>query len=351
MEFYSTLSEGQKRSYCEQAQARLGLSPTAIEKDFWVCWTLKTLFNLPDWGARFTFKGGTSLSKCWKLIERFSEDIDIVIDRSFLGFGREADPRAATAHKERSRRLKALREVCRSRIQQELQPALRMRISESLPAFMGWSLQADSEDPDGQTLLLHYPSVFAGLGAYVRPVVRIELGARSDTEPKESAEVRPYLSEAFPESFPHGSCLVQAVSPERTFWEKAMLLHEETFRPAGKARKLYLARHYYDIWSLIVKGVARKAAANPELFGRVAAHREVFFRQNWVDYGTLRRGSLRLVPAEKHLPEWRRDYSAMSEMVFGDFPSFEEMLRVVGEFEKEFNHGGGSPGAAPATSS
>ena len=174
--------------------------------------------------------------------------------------------------------------------------------------------------------------------AYVQPVVKIELGARSDTEPSETPQIRPYLSEAFPQILGPGAFPVHAVAPRRTFWEKAMLVHEETFRPADKPRKIRLARHYYDLWCLITKGVAAQALAEPGLFQRVAAHREIFFRWSWVDYTTLRPDSLRLVPPDDQLAAWRQDYQTMrGEMFFGKVPTFDEILGVVGAFEKQFN--------------
>jgi hypothetical protein len=128
------------------------------------------------------------------------------------------------------------------------------------------------------------------------------------------------------------------VAARRTFWEKAMLLHEETFRPPDRPRKARLSRHYYDLWCLIRKGIAAQAMADLDLFDRVARHRKVFFRQNWVDYDTLRKGSLRLLPAPEQLSDWRRDYEAMrDEMFFDEPPVFEELLAEVRQFEEEFN--------------
>ena len=119
-----------------------------------------------------------------------------------------------------------------------------------------------------------------------------------------------------------------------------MLLHEETYRPAGKARKVRLARHYYDLWCLIQKGVAARAGLDLNLFARIATHREIYFNWSWMDYRTLRKGTLRIVPLEGQMAEWRRDYEAMrGEMFFGKVPSFAEIMRAVGDFEKSFNAG------------
>ncbi|MEJ0090564.1 MAG: nucleotidyl transferase AbiEii/AbiGii toxin family protein [Limisphaerales bacterium] len=192
-------------------------------------------------------------------------------------------------------------------------------------------------DPDGQSLSFFYPAVIE-TAAYVQPVVKIELGARSDTEPSETPQIQSYLADAFPQILNPDVFSVRAVAPRRTFWEKAMLVHEENFRPADKPRKVRLARHYYDLWCLINKGVAAQAMADTGLFQRVAAHREIFFRWSWVNYNTLRPGSLRLIPSDDQLAAWRQDYQTMrGEMFFGDVPKFDEILRVVGDFEKRFN--------------
>jgi hypothetical protein len=316
----------------------LGLSPVGIEKDFWVCWILRELVRLPEWGPRFTFKGGTSLSKCWKLIDRFSEDIDIVIDRDFLGFGGTDSPAAASSTKQRKRRLEKLKSICQMRIQGELKSILEARIRTSLPSNMAWSLITDESDPDKQTILFQYPVALGAAASYMKQAVRIEMGARSDTEPSGAPVIQSYLAEAFPDLFGSSLFAVRTVAPERTFWEKAMLLHEETYRPAGKRRKAGLARHYYDIWCLITKGIAERAMEVSGLFDQVAQHRAVFFRQNWMDYDTLRPTTLRLLPLESRRAEWNADYEAMRhEMFFGEQPAFSEILRIVGDFQERIN--------------
>lgn len=320
-----------RRLLCEEGQQRLGLTPASIEKDFWVCWTLRELFSLPQWGEHLTFKGGTSLSKGFRLISRFSEDIDVVIDRERLGFGGDTLSR---------KRQKRLATECRRQIEADLGPSLEDRFREMLPDGIEWRLTlADAEeDPDRQTLLLHYPSVFTGSVTYVRPVVKIELGARSETEPVERPIIKSYLAEAFPELLKESAFALKTVAAERTFWEKAMLLHEESFRPADKPRRARLSRHYYDLWCLIRKGVAARATNDPELFSRVASHRQIFFKVRWVNYDTLRKGTLRLLPPPSQLNEWRRDYDAMrKEMFFEEPPSFDEIMAVIKQFEEAFN--------------
>lgn len=313
---------------CEAAQGRLGIDPVSVEKDFWVCWVLRELFQLPNWGPHLTFKGGTSLAKAWKLIDRFSEDLDVVIERAFLGFGGPSLGR---------KQLERLRKSCGARVAQDVLPALRDRVAASMKAGDPWSVDLAPEeiDPDRQTVLFRYPTAFSGASGYVAQSVRIEFGARSETEPAERPTIRPMVAELFPEEFGDGAFEVRVVAARRTFWEKAMLLHEEHAR--GKPPRPRLSRHYYDVWCLIEKGVAEQAVLDAGLFERVARHREVFFHQNRFDYSTLKRGTLRIVPPATTESDWRRDYDAMREMFFGDPPPFSEVLSTIRRFEVELN--------------
>ncbi|MCD4776146.1 MAG: nucleotidyl transferase AbiEii/AbiGii toxin family protein [Candidatus Aegiribacteria sp.] len=343
MDGYLKLPPERRRLICEQADVRLNLPASSLEKDYWVCWILRELFSIPKWCESITFKGGTSLSKCWGLINRFSEDIDIVIDRNFLGFGGEKSPENASSRKQTSKRLKELREASQTKIHNSLAPILKTRIRASLPYSDEWDLfpASEKEDRDRQTILFKYPSAMNDTRTYVRRVVKIEMGARSDNEPVEEKEVHPYVFNVFPDIIGPSQFSVKALAPERTFWEKAMLLHEETYRPADKIRRdIRMARHYYDLWCLITKGVAKRAVDREDIFIRTAIHREVYFKRSWMDYSTLTRGKLRVIPPPGQEAEWRQDYKVMSrEMFFGEVPEFDEVLRVVTEFQDKFNAG------------
>jgi len=339
MDAFLRMAVGDRRLACLTVAEQKGLQAASVDKDFWVCWVLRELSGLPDLGGRMTFKGGTSLSKAWGLIERFSEDIDLVVDKDALGFAGDASPDRAPSNKQRRRRLDELMAACRGWVQDRLRPALDQRIAERFGARDGWKLEVDPDAADGQCLLFHYPGAFpAAEAGYVRPVVKIELGGRSDDWPSEKRQITPYVAEVLPKAIPDAVFPMSTLAAERTFWEKAMLLHEETFRPSDKPRKERMARHYYDVWCLIARGVADRAAADRHLFSRVAEHREIFFKLGWVDYKTLRPGSLRLTPPPEHRDNWRKDYKEMAEaMFYGERPEFDEILRIVGEFEQRFN--------------
>jgi len=336
MQKFLGMSPDDQRLTFEQTAARLQMVGSSVEKDFWVCWVLQQLFTMPDLAQHLTFKGGTSLSKAWQLIDRFSEDIDLTIGRELLGFGGEGSPDQATTSSQRGKRLKALKAACSEFVKTRIHPYLDNAMKNTFGA-KGWSLEIDQSDPDQQTLLFHYPSLIPHAeGRYALPIVKIEFGARSNPWPAHPRNIRPMAAEVFPQVFENPQTIAQALAPERTFWEKAMLLHEETYRPEDKPRKERMARHYYDLYRLIESGIARKASADLKLFEEVAAHRQVFFYQSWVDYSTLRPGTLRLMPVHEAL--WRRDYVAMqSEMFRKAPPEFATILAAVKAFEQEFN--------------
>jgi predicted nucleotidyltransferase component of viral defense system len=334
MQAFLALSREDRKLAIEQTAARKGWVASSVEKDFWVCWALEQLFTLPEPAGHLTFKGGTSLSKAWGLIDRFSEDIDLTIGRDVLGFGGENSPARAPSAKQQAKRLKALREACGAFVRNILLPRLATRYRDALGTD-GWQIVLDAEDPDGQTLLFLYPTHFgAEQTRYVRPIVKMEFGARSDPWPAHERAVSSVIAEVFPQVFSEAKTIVQALAPERTFWEKAMLLHEESYRPAGKPRRPRMARHYYDLYRLIQSGIAARAQEDIGLFDQVLAHRRVFFAQNWIDYDALGPDTLRLLPTLDQQQSWRQDYIAMQAEMFSETPpDFGAVLEVIGQFK------------------
>lgn len=338
MDAFARSSIENRRLIFEQAATARQMSPQILEKDFWVCWTLKQLFGLPAIGEHLIFKGGTSLSKVFKIIERFSEDIDVSIERSFLGFGGDNEPEAGSSNKEKQRRVEALKAACQQEIARELQPALHMLIQSKLKRGEKWSLRSDAADPDAQTLLFNYPSAWIAVDSgYVRQSVKIEMGARADHWPCETKPIVPYVAEEFPKAFHEMSCSVKVLSAERTFWEKATILHAEYHRPPDKAMPGRFSRHYCDFYELIHKGVAKTAGAQLELLSRVAQHKSLFFKSSWARYGEATRGTLRIVPPEQRLAALRGDYRKMQEMFFGTPPEFNTMINLLRKWESGFN--------------
>jgi len=332
------LSQRQRVELFEQAAQQTGMEAVILEKDFWVCWTLKELFRLPVISEHLIFKGGTSLSKVFKVIERFSEDIDVSIDRGFLGFGGTNEPEAGGSNKEKQRRIEALKTACQQKIADELLPALEAAIKAKVRPDEKWSLQADDNDPDKQTLMFDYPTSFApDAVGYIRRSVKIEIGARSDHWPYETKTITPYVAEQFPQGFKDACCAVKVLCGERTFWEKATILHAEFHRPTDKPMPERFSRHYCDFFELIRKGVSKHAVTKLELLERVAQHKNLFFKSSWAKYSEATKGTLRVVPPEQRLIALREDYAKMQQMFFGEPPDFDKMIALLNEWESQFN--------------
>lgn len=338
MDGFAKLSREERRVFFEGAATPRNMDAATMEKDFWVCWTLQELFRLPVIGEHLIFKGGTSLSKVFKVIERFSEDIDVSINRGWLGFGGANEPEAGSSNKERQRRIEALKSACQERIAVALMPALEAAIEAKVRRGEDWSLGEDEDDADKQTLLFDYPTSFPPDEAgYIRRAVKIEMGARADHWPCETRMVTPYVAEQFPQGFREPSCTVKVLSVERTFWEKATILHEEFYRPPDKPMPERFSRHYCDFYELIRKGVSSQATAHLELLARVVEHKALFFRSSWANYADAAKGSLRILPPEHRRKALREDYVKMQQMFFGKPPDFDVMLAALSDWEKEFN--------------
>lgn len=315
------------------------IAAAIIEKDFWVCWSLHRLFDVLRFRPQLIFKGGTSLSKVFNVIERFSEDVDLSLSRRDLGFADDLDPeQAGISKKESQRRLEALVEQCRQIVRERLLPDLRRDFGTILGSS-GWSLELDAQDP--QTVIFSYPaSDLTGASKYIRPAVRLEMGARSDDWPTVDAEIKPYAAESFPEMFAAPMCRVHTLDAERTFWEKATLLHAEFHRPADKPSRERLSRHYYDLFCLSRHEIGRRAIKRLDLLKRVVAHKSFFFAAAWANYGSAKPGTFCLVPSDAgRLESLRKDYDAMQAMIFGESPKWNDIIEELRRLEDKINHG------------
>jgi len=330
---YQTLTKQQQRELLDEVSKRRGLHPAVLEKDYWVCRTLDALFSLPDLGDHLVFKGGTSLSKVYGLIERFSEDVDVSFHRAYLGFGDENEPEAAGSGKQLRRRLEELMEACAVHIRDRLLPELNKDLENRLGGRDGWSLEISPDDP--RSILFHYPQAGSDIPAYVRQSVLIELGARSDHWPKESRQIRSYIGDTL--DLPLAVANVQSLAAERTFWEKATLLHAECHRPSGKPIPARYARHFHDLAQLAVEPVAERALVDTGLRCRVVEHKSVYFRSAWAQYDLAEPGSFRLVPDDARVEELRRDHRDMEVMLFSEPLTVEAIIGRLRELEDKIN--------------
>lgn len=337
MDTIAVMSVADRRDLFQETASLRGLSPLIIEKDFWVCWTLKQMFAIPSLGPHLIFKGGTSLSKVFRLIQRFSEDIDVSLRRDYLGFDGDNDPEQPTSKSQQRKRVEALREKCRLVVQSEVKEALNGAFGLLLGGG-GWSLERDPEDEN--TLNFIYPPAIASDApgaAYIRRVVKLEMGAGSDPYPIGSHSIQPYAAEEFPAVFTAPDCNVTVMEAERTFWEKATLLHAEYHRPEDKPTPIRLSRHYYDLMQVAASEIGERAIADLQLLARVVDHKSVYFASNWAHYETAQRGSLHLLPTVARMEDIKRDYAGMRDMFFGLYPSFDEVLAAITSLETRLN--------------
>jgi len=313
-------------------------SPAIIEKDFWVCWTLHRIYEVLQFRPELVFKGGTSLSKVYDAIQRFSEDVDLSLSRRDLGFVDGRDPEEeGISRRESQRRIDALVEACQETIHDRLLPALKADFA-SVIGTQGWTVELDVND--SQTVVFTYPrsEPRVPIPEAIRPAIRLEMGARSDDWPAEEREIRPYAAEAFPAAFEtKASCQVHVLDAKRTFWEKVTLLHAEFHRPANKAVADGLSRHYYDVYQLSQQDIGRQALSRMDLLERVIVHKRLFFAAAWAHYETAVPGSIHLVPTEEQMVALKADYIRMREMIFGDAPPWEQIMHGLRDLESTMN--------------
>ena len=315
------------------------IPPGLIEKDFWVCWTLERLFALSDIAPHLLFKGGTTLSKVYNVIHRFSEDIDISVRRDFVRPD-EADI-AESEGISKTRRRKEIDTLVASFhqvIANNIYPSLQKAIADQLPSEQEWKLEIDTRDPG--TLYFTYPVGVpkSVLSPYNRPLVKIEFGGRSDLWPSEAGTVTPYAAESLPDVFDSPTVSVRVLTVERTFWEKATLLHSEYHRPLEKGRGDRISRHYYDLAQLSQHPtIGPRCKAARDVLLRVVEHKTIYFSDSWSRYEEAGNGMLRLVPPEAALSGLRGDYAQMRSMFLGEPPTFDTILEELTRLEREVN--------------
>jgi len=331
------LPKDERILFFRTASEIMNMPSVIIEKDYWVVWILEQLFSIEKLKSHLTFKGGTSLSKVYGLIDRFSEDIDLSIERDFFGFGSPNDPESAPSKKKQQAVLDNLAKTCSSYVQTQMLENLKDAITVKLGASKDWSLFLDPEDPDSQTLLFEYPSEISEIG-YIRRLVKIEIGARSEHWPVSEHKIQSYAKDALEEKIHEPEIRVRVLHAERTFWEKATILHQYAHLPEDKKLPSRISRHFYDFFRLLISPIKEKALIEETLLERVANHKSIYFASKWANYPTARKGSLKLLPPPYVLKELKMDYALMRDMFFRDIPDWELILSTIENFEKEYNN-------------
>jgi hypothetical protein len=333
-------SDTERRDLFLGTAAQLGTAVQNVEKDFWVCWTLDVLFNgLEAGGPRLLFKGGTSLSKAFNLISRFSEDIDITVFRDDLGQSTEVAELNALSGKKRRVRLDAIRNACQTYVAGPLTEQFT-RLAATIIPDARFRLELDLEDKDGQTLLFWYPAVTATTDDYIRSAVKIEAGAKSALDPNVAATVTPYVTQNLPD-LNLTVANVTTVKPERTFWDKVIILHglRQWYDRRGELRHggQRVSRHYYDVHQLMQDVSAEEWQEDHALALDCASHACLFFGNRDLGLNDAVPGRFTLTPSPAMRDAITRDYAAMSGMVFGEIVHLDAVLASTEKIEQIIN--------------
>lgn len=322
MNNWLTLSKEEQVELFTQIGVRTKLPPQAIEKDAWVTLVLRMIFT-SELAEHFIFKGGTSLSKAFNLIQRFSEDIDLGIDRKYLGFDGDLN----------KRQIRKLRRACHSFVSTELSETLQKQLNEfsidpSLYEIIIENTEVSDQDPE--TIKVNYQSVFNEL-AYLPQRILIEVSARSLIEPHQEVGIKSLIDAHYPETdFAEQEFSVHATNPQKTFLEKLILLHEEFQKPTEKIRYLRMSRHFYDIGQILNSEFGQSALKNTKLFKSIIEHRKVLTPMKTTDYDSLSLESLNIIPPNEHLENYSSDYKEMqNSMIYGDSMNFDLLLDKI----------------------
>lgn len=328
--FLTVSSENQKDVFKAMA-LKLKKAPEILEKDVWVCLALQKLFTMPN-ALTMVFKGGTSLSKAFKVIDRFSEDVDVTVD--FRNFTNE-DPFLPNVSNTR-----------RKKISDNLKKSLREYLKEIVLPYLQTEIQNECDSTatiklttDGEGIEIHFKSVLESPSTYIKPFVFLEFGARNFTEPNDVHEITPYIAREIPAlAFPKAN--VTVLAPERTFWEKITMMHVECNRGKFKEKASRLSRHWYDVVMLYLSDIGKSALSDQNLLKNVVEHKKVFFNAPYAKYDHCLEGKFNLIPIGDQFEQLKMDYQDMinSDMFYGNHLLFDEIISHVRSLNEILNN-------------
>jgi hypothetical protein len=322
------IPDGTKRNAYIQIAENKGMSSFAVEKDWWIVQTLSVVFEM-DIAKHLVFKGGTSLSKAWKLIKRFSEDVDLAFEREHFGFEGELT---------KNQRDK-LRKTVGRYVDDEFFPGLMAGFEAKGLNIVRFELEEGSESDRDRIINIYYPNLIESPG-YLEPRVKLELGCRSLIEPFTIQSFGSLVDEAYPDrDFSQPPVNIPTVNPERTFLEKVFLLHEEFQRPPEKMRVDRLSRHLYDVIKLSKTEFAEIALNDQHLYETIVEHRQKFTRVGGVDYNLHQPKTINPIPSPEVIDTWRKDYNKMVEQMIYEKnpPTFDEIINQLDSLKRRIN--------------
>jgi hypothetical protein len=324
------LTENQQIDIYALAHERTSVSQVVLEKDWWVTAVLRALFALP-YSENLSFKGGTSLSKCYNLIERFSEDIDIAVNREFLGFSGTLSKSTIGS---------CLRRASCSFVREKLQVDLQKQIETNGLNPADFSVKVNITPvttTDPEIIEVHYKTLFAD--RYIKPVVKLEISGRSMSEPVRKIVLQSFLDEAFPNTpVSEKPFEINAVVPERTFIEKICLLHEEFAKSQELIRTERMSRHLYDLEKIMNTPVVENALKDKELYNSIVEHRRIFIGLKGFDYSTLAPAAIKIIPPDSIIAQWQQDYETMQRtMIYGKSLPFNDLINKIKQLNEKIN--------------
>ena len=315
------------------AADRAGISnPAIVEKDFWVCFTLDYLFHKSPWPQFFIFKGGTSLSKAYHVIERFSEDIDLIMDWRLLGYGIHEPWEERSKTKQDKFNKKAVADASEF-LTKTFAPQMEKDMSSMIGRAV--SVKMDPDDKEQCTVNFFYPHVFNT--NYLRQEIRLEIGPLAEWVPSHPVTISSTAAEQFPNTFKQSGTVVSVVDVERTFWEKVTILHKTASSYEQKGIPIRYARHYYDLYQMSRSRVKEDAFSRKELLEQDVKFKLKFYYAKNASYETAQFGTVRLVPSEAAIKDLSIDYEHMKDMIYGEKPSFDEIMKSIATLETEIN--------------
>lgn len=322
------LMDKKERELIFRETARVsGLSEAIIEKDFWVCFMLEQLFVKSKFKNDIYFKGGTSLSKCYGLIQRFSEDIDIIIDWHILGY-KEEEPWQDRSNRSQEKMNEEINDETNKFLKDKFIPYMNeLLIKQGFNSF-----ELDIDENDALTVLFTYPAIYDD--KYVLPIIRLELGALAAKLPIEEKEITPYIEDYLKDSINGYGFKVNVISAVRTLFEKMTILHGEANRTSNFP--IRYARHYYDVYKMVNTHLLDDALSNIGLLKDVVEFKMKFYRSPRSKYEEILEGDLKLVPSENVINAFKKDYEAMKQMFYGDIPKFNEIIDYLKDIENIF---------------
>lgn len=316
----------------QQASAISAITNKALEKDIWVTIVLDAVFRT-KYAKQLHFKGGTSLSKAWKIIERFSEDIDLSIDRAFYGFSEELS----------YSQIKKLKRISSVFISTDFKDELdKTMIEIGVPANL-FTINATpipemmKGTVDPQEIVIEYVSILEQI-EYLPDTIKVEISARSIKEATQIRNINAIVDNLFPEIDVLGNSFqVCAIEPKITMLEKVFLLHEEFTKESSEMRHLRMSRHLYDLFKLTESIYADLAIKDEPLYERIIAHRQHYIRQTGIDYDKHGRATISFIPPNHMLNQYKSDYEKMCiNMIYGQAPSFDELITKLNTLQGMF---------------